>query len=394
MPSKTEALSGVTHEYAETLTDATLGLDRVYRQESGDDTGLVVLDLSAEHEPEPFTGYGDADSRFADLRTRAKALPEPDRAVYYRQFCESMLAFIEWREDGLELSEQIERFLHVPSDPPSATDLDAIRDDLGAVLSEIGYEGSVSEQCTAWKNDTTVATDEATEVLSESMTKMRAETLATFNLPDDAVATMNVEGVSGASFNAMCDFANWTVVINTDPQLTRPWLRKLAVHEGYPGHALQLSLRKHWHETGAAPADGLLSVVNCASSTTFEGIADSGLTLAGVGDAYDEAASLVGRYQAGIATAGAWRYHHEGWSEDELGDWLADRAVYGDEGWVRNRVKFVTAPERATLMWSYWYGEPSVTDAINSVDATDRDAFVRFLYGRMHSSDSLAEFFA
>jgi hypothetical protein len=392
MSSNSRSLSDRTRKYAESLTDATLGLDRVYREQSGDDVGLVVLDLSSRRDAESFAGYDRAESRFVDLRERAAQLPEADRRIYYRQFCESMLAFITWRRDGLELAEQVEQFLHVPATPPSTDDLDNLRADLESVLSELGYEGSVREQCTAWKDDTAVKSTDAPQILSELMDEMRSTTLDQLDLPTDAIASMDAEGVSGASFNAKCDFANRAVVINTDPQLTRPWLRKLAIHEGYPGHALQFSLRKYWYDTGAAPADSLLSVVNCASSATFEGIADSGLVLIDTNNDHDTAAALVGRYQAGIATAGAWRYHHEGWSDEALNNWLSEQAVYGDEGWVRNRVQFITAPERATLMWSYWHGEPSVNNVLDDIDVTDRDEFVRFLYGRMHSPDSLTEF--
>lgn len=385
-------LSSRTLGYAEELTDATLGLDAFYRNESGDEVGLAVLDLSRDRTPIDFTDYGEAKAVFAELRDRAADLPEPDRRTYYRQFCESMLAFIEWRQEGLPLAEQVERFLHVPSDPPSKEELADLQSDLSAVLGRLGYEGSVEQQCTDWKDDTTVPAEKAPAVLSELMDEMRRTTLDQLDVAPGAGEQMGASGVTGASFNAKCDFTERTVVINTDPQLTRPWLRKLAVHEGFPGHALQFSLRKHWYQTDMAPADGLLSVVNCASSATFEGIADSGLRLLNDGDDSDRAAGLVGRYQTGIATAAAWRHHADDWTESEIRDWLADRAVYGDEGWVDNRVGFLTAPERATLMWSYWYGEPVVSEAIKEVDRDDREEFVRFLYGRMHSPQSVWQF--
>ena len=67
------------------------------------------------------------------------------------------------------------------------------------------------------------------------------------------------------------------VVINIDPVLTRPALKHLVCHECYPGHFMQFSLRRIYWEQGRAAADGLLSVVNHSSSSTFEGIADAGI---------------------------------------------------------------------------------------------------------------------
>lgn len=386
-------LTDRTLGYAEELTDAILGLDAVYREESGDEVGLAVLDLSGgRRTPTAFDGYDEAAAAFAALGDRAEDLPERDRRTYYRQFCESMRAFVEWRQDGLPFPEQIERFLHVPPEPPSEAELSALREELSGVLAGLGHEGDVASQCRDWKDATTVSAAEAPEVLEAEMDRMRDLTLGELDVRAANVDRIGAAGVSDAAFNAKCDFAENTVVINTDPQLTRPWLRKLAVHEGYPGHVLQFSLRREWYEAGRAPADGLLSVVNCASSTTFEGIADSGLALLGAGTEADRAANLVGRYQMGIATAAAWRYHAEDHDEEAVHDWLAEQAIYGDEEWVRSRVGFLTAPERATLMWSYWHGEPAVTSAIESVDPAAFDDFIEFLYGRMHSTESVTQF--
>ena len=63
---------------------------------------------------------------------------------------------------------------------------------------------------------------------------------------------------------------------------------------------------------GAAPADGLLSVVNTASSCTFEGIADNGLRVLDWIESDDDRFSaddplpLGDRHRCGVAAASAW----------------------------------------------------------------------------------------
>ncbi|HJZ47201.1 MAG TPA: hypothetical protein VKE41_08555 [Roseiflexaceae bacterium] len=47
-------LSDQTMAYAEELTAALLGVDALYRRESGDADGLVVLNMSTSHQPESF----------------------------------------------------------------------------------------------------------------------------------------------------------------------------------------------------------------------------------------------------------------------------------------------------------------------------------------------------
>jgi hypothetical protein len=82
-------LSDATLAYAEELTTALLGVDVLYRAESGDQDGLIVLDMSTSHQPDQFGSYGDAQERFADLEHRAASLLEPDRQLYYAQACRS-----------------------------------------------------------------------------------------------------------------------------------------------------------------------------------------------------------------------------------------------------------------------------------------------------------------
>lgn len=64
---------------------------------------------------------------------------------------------------------------------------------------------------------------------------------------------------------------------------------------------------------GKAAADGLLSVVNTASSSPFEGIADNGLhVIDWIVSDDDRLAELLTRYRSGIGTVAAWRLHAEG----------------------------------------------------------------------------------
>lgn len=374
------------------MADALLGVDRLYRKESGDETGLAVLDMSAGRDPEPFEDYAAVDARFAELQTEAERLPEPDRQVYYRQVCESTRAFVEWRTDGLDFPSQVRRFLHVDPTPPTENEIETLRDELLDELTAMGYDRPLGSAAERWQTDATVPGDESAAVLSELLTETRERTLSRFDVPPSMIPEMDARGVSDAAFNAMCDYPNRTVVINTDPTLTRPWLKKLAIHEGYPGHVLQFALREGWYEEGVAPADGLLSVVNTASSATFEGIADAGTRLLELDEGDDRIARLIGRYQTAIATLSAYRYHRCGTDEAEIRRFLSERAIFGDKGWVENRVKFLIAPERATLMYSYWHGEPTVTDAIESVREEDLPAFLSFLYGRLHSVDTVGMF--
>jgi hypothetical protein len=213
-------------------------------------------------------------------------------------------------------------------------------------------------------------------------------------IPADESDGMRVEAVRNVPFNARCNYLSRRVELNVEPVLTLPGLRHLAVHEGYPGHYVQFKLRETWAREGHAPADNLLSVVNTASSSVFEGIADTGLAMIGWDDSDDDRIqSRMNRYRSAIGTGAAWRLHALGWDRERATDWLRGRALTGGEGWVQNRMAFIAAPSRAVLIWSYWWGEPTVSEAWHAaVGAGRKDQFVRYLYGRMHSNRTVEMF--
>ena len=396
-------LSDRTLEYGEGFATALLGLDALYAAEQsadGSDIGddierYVVLNMSTTHVPDAFTGYDDAIARFGELATAADGLEEPDRRRYYRQAAESAVAFATWRTAGLPFPEQIARFLHIPAEPASEAQLDGIRGEMRTLLTEMDYHGDLARQAADWEDRQRVPPDEVEGTLTELMSEAWDRTVAVMAIPADKSDGMRIRTVSGAPFNARCDFTNRTVDLNIDPVLTMPSLRHLAVHEGYPGHYVQFIRRQVAYAEGRGPADNLLSVVNTASSTPFEGIADVGLSVIGWDQSPDDRfGELMSRYRSGIGTRAAWRLHAEGWSPEQVRDELARDAMVGGEGWVDGRMRFISRHDRAALIWSYWQGAPAVAAAWAKV--ADRPevwpAYFDYLYDRMHSAETAGMF--
>lgn len=387
-------LSDTTLAFAEDVTAALLGLDALYRAENDNDRdGLVVLDMSTNHVPEPFDTYDAAAARFAELKIRADSLLEPDRRLYYRQLCESKLAFTEWRRGSLPFEKQISDFLHVPAAPASDAELDDLRAQMRALLNDMGYSGDLAAQCQFWEGRNRVPADEVPGALNSLLDEAWERTVQRMEIPAPKSDGMQVQAVTGVPFNARCNYLKRTVELNVDPVLTAPGLKHLAVHECYPGHYVQFKLRESWYRDGTAPADGLLSVVNTASSCTFEGIADNGMyVIDWIESDNDRLMALMNRYRAGIATAAAWRLHALRQPEEQVAAWLRAQTLVGGEGWVANRMGFIAAPERCALIWSYWHGESSVTPIWERVPQDRRPEFLRYLYGRLHSPQSVALF--
>jgi hypothetical protein len=386
-------LSDTTLTYAEGVTTALLGLDALFRAEDTSRAdALVVLNMS-NHQPETFSGYDEAMARFADLERGAQALPEPDRRRYYQQLCQSELAFCRWRQGQLPFTEQISGFLHVPGAPASAAELDGLRAEMRALLNALGYSGDLDAQCAAWEARNRVPPDDVQATLTELLSVAWDRTAERIEIPAPKSDGMRVQTVRNAPFSGRCDYSQRMIDLNIDPVLTMPGLKHLAVHEGYPGHYLQFKLREYWYAQGTAPADGLLSVVNTASSSPFEGIADNGLhVIDWIEDDDDRLSAVLTRYRAGIGTVAAWQLHALGHTPEQVTDWLRANALIGGEGWVANRMRFIAAPDRSALIWSYWWGEASVTPVWNAIPTERRPAFLHYLYGRMHSPQTIAMF--
>jgi hypothetical protein len=389
-------LADETLELGARAAGALLGIDALYRDESDDEDGLVVVNMDAggEISRADFASYADAREAFTRLRADSGSLPERDRALYYRQLAESTLAFIDWRTDGLEFTAQLRRFLRVPAEPATERQLDALRAAMHETLTRAGYTGDLPTQCAAWQDRNRVDPAAVPGVLQELLDDAWGRTEErVLMIPADRSDGMRVESVSGVAYNARCDYLQRTIQLNTDPVLTRSALKHLAVHEGYPGHFVQFRLRETMFRSGEAAADGLLSIVNSASSSVFEGIADTGLwMLDWIEGEDDRFLSLLNRYRAGIGTVAAWRLHAGGEPPERVAAWLREHALVGGEGWAANRMGFISAPSRAVLIWSYWWGEKVVRPVWERVRPAGRDRFMRYLYGRMHSNSTVDMF--
>lgn len=387
-------LSDRTLDYAEEVTGMLLGVDQLVRREGGDeDDGLVVVNMDPDRSPTSYASFEEAEAALHELERRALDLLERDRRKYYEQVCDSTLALLRWRQGRLGFAEQISGFLHVPAEPVSDAELEQLQQELHSRLNEMGYDGSLAEQAQAWEARNRVAPDEVAGTLQEIMDEAWDRTVQQIEIPAPKSDAMQVRTVSGVPFNARCDYLHRTVELNIDPVLTQQSLKHLAVHECYPGHYVQFKLRETWYRAGTAPADGLLSIVNSASSSPFEGIADNGLYVIDWADSDDDRLSaLLGRYRSGLGTAAAWRLHAQAWSESDTVAWLRERALVGGEGWAANRIRFIRAPQRAALIWSYWWGSRCVQPVWERQPVERRGAFLQYLYGRMHSPQTVAMF--
>ena len=387
-------LSDRTIDYSVDIARATMGIDALYRRETGLTDlhdGLVVLNM-CDVQPEPYESYAEAQARLAELAGRALTLPEPDRRLYYTQACTSLWSFCQWRQGRLEgIQDQIGLFLHVNPAPASQAELDAYNLKLYGLLGEAGYSGDLKARIGAWEQKHLVPPDEVQGTMDSMMVEARERTGNILELPENDF--YHCETVPSAAFNASSDYGHRRVVVNTAPILTTQKLKMLVCHEVYPGHFMQFTLRRVAWERGTGGLDGTLSVCNHSSSCTFEGIADCGAAFLDWEEGIDDAiGGLVSVIQSALGTAASHRLHTLGWPEDKVADFLRANAPGGGEGWVANRMGFISDPARAALIWSYWRGDEGVFPIWGRVERQDRAAFFEYIYNRLHTVQSMQLF--
>ncbi len=386
-------LHAKTLRLSEKVARATMGIDALYRAEGKgeDDDGLVVLNM-AQVQPEPFEDYAAARDALADLAREALSLPEPDRRLYYTQACTSLSSFCAWRQGRLpRMSDQIGLFLHADPAPATQAQLDFWRSRLRGLLTDLGYTGDLPEQIAAWEQKNLVPPDEVEGYMNELLAEARERCGQILPLPENDF--YHCVTVSSGPFNARSDYTHRQVVVNTAPILTTQKIKHLVCHEVYPGHFMQFTLRRQAWERGEGGLDGTLSVCNHASSCTFEGIADAGIYFLDWDEGLDDqVCMLIADIQSALGTAASYRLHTLGWEPDRVEAYLRDNAPGGGEGWVANRMKFIQDPARAALIWSYWRGDEGVFPVWQRVAPEDRPRFFQYIYGRLHTVQSLQLF--
>ena len=389
-------LSDKTLRHGEELCAVTLGVDKLYRKDIGEEStkalqGLAVLNMGKVPAKE-FSDYSQARQSLSELAKNALSLPEEDRRLYYTQASISLDSFCASRMGLLpSLSSQIGMFLHVNPAPVSDAEIDRFKQEIRSMLTSMGYSGNLAEQCDKWEEKNRVPADEVKGVMEELMAEARERTGEILELPENDYYSVVTE--KGCPFNAASYYEKRHVVINIDPILTRQGLKHLVCHECYPGHFMQFSLRQRLYEKGLAAADGLLSVCNHSSSATFEGIGDVSLEFINwIQDDDDRVMQLLSEFKAALGTAASYRLHELKMPASEVENWLRSHALVGGEGWVANRMGFISDLSRSALIWSYWRGDQGVFDVWRRVDKNDRPRFFNYIYDRLHTVQSMQLF--
>ena len=377
--------------FARALVALVLGVDRIYLSRLPEDAtglrgeGYVAINLS-EVPPLAVTSYAEAGSASQELLARLDRIDlAPDRRTYFTDYLQSIEAFLAWQSgDPPAYPELVSRLLGVQGTPPA---LEPLLEGLGPLLEEAGHSGELADMLRAFEASRIVPQRDVGPLLERYLEEARAVVDARL-LPLPKDFSFAVEVVSGAPYNAYCDYVGRVVRINGDVPHTNEGLKHLACHEAYPGHSTHILRREQLVHAGEMTEDGLLVVTDTPTSPLFEGIGEVGLRLVGWDRTLEERIALaIMRLRSAL---GAWAGSLT--AKGRTADASELLLRYGDSAWMRSRLRFLDMPLRRPFIFAYHFGDLAVEAA--RAKATDDRTFLAGLYDRMHSPASLHHMFS
>ncbi|MFD2646253.1 hypothetical protein ACFSX5_00420 [Devosia albogilva] len=270
-------------------------------------------------------------------------------------------------------------------------ELEGYRTTIREKLDELGYTGgSLIEDFERWEAQARVPVDQVLSVLSDLISEARDRVTA--SMYPFSHEGMEPEGVSAVPFSAYCDYPTRKVLLNLDFPYTRFSLKHLATHEVFPGHLVHMNIREKAVAAGTMPLDGAQVVTSSASSALFEGIADNGMFfLDWVNGPEDELGVALQRLRSAMRCNAAWMMHAQGMTLDEIVPVVAETALQ-DPVTARSRLAFLNHDLRAPFVYAYYGGDMAVHAVWKTVAPEERKAFFDYIYGNMHTPNTLAKY--
>lgn len=386
------------HSIGFELTAVTMGMD-LYERGAGagesllDGEGLVPIymgdDLIAPKH------YDDWAQIFADLDTlerQASATPRDARGVFLRDMIHSLDAAARLFSGAeMNYADKVRDLVGADAAPVDDAEIEAHAAALSAGLARAGFvRGSLRDRAEAWEDERAIAPDKIEAEFRTLMALARARTAELIFDPGDYDMALNP--LRDVPFTARCGFADRRMDLNVDNAFTRAALKHLVCHEVFPGHATQLLYTRAEVDAGRSDPDALLCTANAVTGCVQEGIGDQGVQLIDwIEDEDDEIHLALRSLKSAVQTTAAWRLMADGQPIDEVADYLRTVGC-GQEAWVQGRLRMAQHPFRGPFIASYYAGNESVRKVRERVGAADKDAFHAYLYGKVHSPQSLAMF--
>ncbi len=382
-----------THDLGRAVAQVAMGIDTLERALHPGAEGLVPIFMGRDRvAARPYAGWGEVDDDLGALESAIRPVRPGPREVFLRDFLRSLRAAARlFRGETMGYADKVRELVGAPEGPADAEIIGALTDGLDAALSQAGHvRGDLAARVAAWEAVGAVDPAKLESVFRELMALAKARTdVMIFDTGDYDMALNPLRDVP---FTARCGFDARRMDLNVDQSFSRAALKHLVCHEVFPGHATQLLYTYAEVAAGRSPADALLCTADAVTGCVQEGIGDQGAHLIDwIEDLDDEIHLALRSLKSAAQTTAAWRLMAEGRPAGEVADYLRT-AAFGQDAWVAGRLRMAAHPFRGPFIASYWAGNESVRRVRERVSADRRGDFHLYLYGQVHSPQSLEMF--
>jgi hypothetical protein len=386
------------HDFGRRLTALAVGMDQLERRLSDgkgvlEGEGLIPIYLGNDLvSAEDFENWNQVFAELLKLESEVLRYPPGSRRVFLTAMIDSLRAAAQlFNGTELSFSEKLERLVGVPAQAVPTEQLEEMRSNLETMLGNSGYQhGNLSERVMRWEGERFLASDKIESNFEALMLEGQQRTDALVFATKDYRMRLNL--VSGVPYTARCNFNQGLMDLNGDLKFTRSALKHLVAHEVFPGHSTQLLYTLETAQQGSSTPDVLLCTANTVVGTIQEGIGDQGIQLIDWIESNDDAIFMaLRRLRSAAATSAAWYQMAEFWTLERVREFLQDTA-FPQPTWREGRLRFAAHPFRGAFIASYWFGDEAVREVRERTKPANQKAFIKYLYGQMHTPSSLRMF--
>ena len=377
------------------LTAVTMGIHALERQRNDgnsllDGEGLVPIYTGGDLvTPRPYSDWESPKQDLKQLRAALESVVPGERRTFLEGMIASLLLAVRLFSGGSPTYEQkVIDLVGAARGHEDAGMIAGSRDRIDRLLARMGFvRGSLAERVRNWEEDRAVSDANLSAVLDELMAEAKKRTDEM--IFDTGDFEMEIRPVRDVPYPALCAFAERRVDLNVDLLLSRSALKHLICHNIYPGHATHALYAHAEVVAGRSTFDALLISANALTGCVQEGIADQGIYLIDwMEDEDDALAAELRGLRSACQTSATWAYMAEGQPAEQTVKYLRDTAL-GQDAWVRGRLRSAAHPFKGPFAASFWAGNEVVRRVRERVPDANRPDFIRYLYGRAHSPQSL-----
>lgn len=387
-------LNKITYEIAAT----TIGIHALERRRNDghsllDKEGLVPIWMGEDIvTPRSYNDWDAAKSDLKTLQRNIEGLAPGERRTFLEGMVHSLLLAVRLFAGGSPTFDQkVTGLVGAPRGHEDADLIAASHDRINDLLTRMGVTGgSLRDRVRNWEIGCAIPDSDIPKVLTTLMAEAKRRTNEM--IMDTADFEMSVNPVRDVPYLAKCIFDDRRMDLNMDILHSRASLKHLVCHNIFPGHATH-TLYTHAEVTaGRSTCDALLVSANAITGCIQEGIADQGIHLIDwVENCEDELAEELRDLRAAAQTFATWSYMAEGQSAERTIKYLSEIGL-GQDVWVRGCLRAAAHPFKGPFAASFWTGNETVRRMRKRVSESSRETFIRFLYGRAHSPQSLEMF--